>query len=69
MKDKLIGCGEDKEQAIVLASGLIGLARIIGGGFPLMAHHDRFLDDNEKMAESFVDRLMKAEDDEDECKF
>ena len=60
---KLIKDNADREQAIVVGTGLVALAKLAGGEEPL--HIGDFLDKCRNFAAVYVDRLMKAEEFED----
>lgn len=60
MSKKLINDANDKAGAIVVGTGVVALARLIGGDGPIL-DDETFLNDCEKLAERFVDRLIKAE--------
>jgi len=56
---KLIEDKEDKEVAIVLCTGIIALARIIGGD-TIATQPDEFLNNCEKLSRAYVEKLIKA---------
>ena len=59
MGTKLINNDSEKQQAVAVATGIVAIARLIGGHEP--GTLDEFLNECENLSEKYVDRLMEAE--------
>lgn len=57
MGKKLISTEDDKVSAVLMATGVIAVAELMGGSDP----EDVNLDECGKLATEFVDRVVKAE--------